>query len=285
MDPSTRAYIDPAILAAVSTGDDDSQRQIPVLGLASTEDIRSSDPNLNTHPAVASLDQTSSSYSTDPTTMSHKPTLQSGDISLGGSGSTSGHGGPGTTDRITSGSTYPDASPNPYPSGGDSSSQGYTSSQLSGASANQGYTSSQLSGADTHSKSQTHGISTGSTNTNAKTNTDDLAAKAASAKDTLAASANPDTIAAKAANAKNSIASSVEPTVQGLRTRVNQLGAQATTATQQAADHPVVQNAKQSAEKQVGQFREFLGNFPVVKDLEKRTGVDRVVLVAGGVFA
>lgn len=74
---------------------------------------------------------------------------------------------------------------------------------------------------------------------------------------------------------------SSEPAATGLRQRVNTLGAQL----DQATDHPAVKNAKDVAGKQVNQFREFLGNFPAVRNLEKRFGVDRVVLVVGGIFA
>lgn len=76
-------------------------------------------------------------------------------------------------------------------------------------------------------------------------------------------------------------AKNTEPTATGLRQRVNNLGSQL----DQATDHPAVKNAKDVAGKQVNQFREFLGNFPAVRNLEKRFGVDRVVLVVGGIFA
>lgn len=71
------------------------------------------------------------------------------------------------------------------------------------------------------------------------------------------------------------------PTVTGLRQRVNSIGAQI----DQATDHPAVKNAKGQALKQVDQVRDVLGRSPLIVDLEKRTGVDRVVLVAGGVVA
>lgn len=72
-----------------------------------------------------------------------------------------------------------------------------------------------------------------------------------------------------------------QPTATGLRQRVNNLGSQLDHAT----EHPAVKNAKDVAGAQVNQFREFLGNFPAVRQLEKRFGVDRVALVVGGVFA
>lgn len=78
-----------------------------------------------------------------------------------------------------------------------------------------------------------------------------------------------------------STSTSQSPTATGLRQRVNNLGSQL----DQATEHPAVKNAKDVAGAQVNQFREFLGNFPAVRNLEKRFGVDRVVLVVGGVFA
>lgn len=83
------------------------------------------------------------------------------------------------------------------------------------------------------------------------------------------------------ADIKSKSSSTDGPAATGLRQRVNNLGSQL----DQATDHPAVKNAKDVAGKQVSQFREFLGNFPAVRDLEKRFGVDRVALVVGGVFA
>lgn len=81
--------------------------------------------------------------------------------------------------------------------------------------------------------------------------------------------------------AKTASAQSETPTATGIRQRVNNIGADLGHAT----EHPAVKNAKDVAGKQVNQFREFLGNFPAVKNLEKRFNVDRVVLVVGGLFA
>jgi hypothetical protein len=80
---------------------------------------------------------------------------------------------------------------------------------------------------------------------------------------------------------KAKTAQSDAPAATGIRQRVNNIGSQLDHAT----EHPAVKNAKDVAGKQVNQFREFLGNFPAVKELEKRFGVDRVVLVVGGLFA
>ena len=84
----------------------------------------------------------------------------------------------------------------------------------------------------------------------------------------------------KAKNSSSSTTAS-SPTATGVRQRVNNIGSQLENAT----EHPAVKNAKDVAGKQVNQFREFLGNFPAVKELEKRFNVDRVVLVVGGLFA
>jgi len=87
---------------------------------------------------------------------------------------------------------------------------------------------------------------------------------------------------ANSANSANPTKSTADsPTATGVRQRVNNIGSQL----EHATEHPAVKNAKDVAGKQVNQFREFLGNFPAVKELEKRFNVDRVVLVVGGLFA
>ena len=78
--------------------------------------------------------------------------------------------------------------------------------------------------------------------------------------------------------------SSTGPTATGLRQRVNNLGSQLDSATHQAADHPAVQNAKGTAQKQIAQLREQLGRSQTIRDIEKRLQIDRVYLVFGGVF-
>ena len=83
----------------------------------------------------------------------------------------------------------------------------------------------------------------------------------------------------KVAPAKStSTSASANPTVTGLRQRVNNLGTQL----DQATNHPAVKNAKVAAGQQVEQLRGVLGQSDTVKDLEKRTGVDRILLVIGG---
>jgi hypothetical protein len=85
----------------------------------------------------------------------------------------------------------------------------------------------------------------------------------------------------KEAKQHSSDSSSAAPAATGLRQRVNTLGH----SLDKAQDHPAVQNVKGTAQKQVGQLREYLGRSETVRNLEKRLNVDRVVLVAGGVFA
>jgi hypothetical protein len=80
------------------------------------------------------------------------------------------------------------------------------------------------------------------------------------------------------AKTSSSSTNASSPTATGVRQRVNNIGSQL----EHATEHPAVKNAKDVAGKQVNQFREFLGNFPAVKELEKRFNVDRVVLVVGG---
>jgi len=71
------------------------------------------------------------------------------------------------------------------------------------------------------------------------------------------------------------------PTATGIRQRVNKIGNQL----DNASDHPAVKQARGQAAKQVDQLRQTLGQFGVVRDLEARTGVDRVILAVGGALA
>lgn len=89
------------------------------------------------------------------------------------------------------------------------------------------------------------------------------------------------TSTSKPSTTGSTTSSSTTPAATGLRQRVNSLGTQL----DHAAEHPAVQNAKGAAQKQVGQLREVLGRSQTIRDLEKKTNVDRVVLVFGGVFA
>ncbi|WWC67684.1 uncharacterized protein I206_101596 [Kwoniella pini CBS 10737] len=66
----------------------------------------------------------------------------------------------------------------------------------------------------------------------------------------------------------------------GIRQRVRKLSVDLNNA----ADHPAVKNAKGTANNYIAQFREQLGRSETIRDLEKRTNVDRVVLVVGGVL-
>lgn len=70
------------------------------------------------------------------------------------------------------------------------------------------------------------------------------------------------------------------PAATGLRQRVNNLSSQLDSAT----EHPAVKDAKKGALKQIDQLRQVLGRYSLVVEAEKRTGVDRVALVVGGVF-
>ncbi|ORX34372.1 TB2/DP1, HVA22 family-domain-containing protein [Kockovaella imperatae] len=81
------------------------------------------------------------------------------------------------------------------------------------------------------------------------------------------------------AGAKSSSRST--PTATGVRQRVHALGDQLDAAT----DHPAVKNVKVTAQKQVSKLREVLGRSPPLVNLERSTGVDRVILVVGGILA
>lgn len=70
------------------------------------------------------------------------------------------------------------------------------------------------------------------------------------------------------------------PEATGIRQRVNKLSH----SVEDAASHPAVQNAKQVAVNQTRGLRERLGKSPTIMKLERRTGIDRVALVGGGVL-
>ncbi|OWZ61015.1 hypothetical protein AYX14_03415 [Cryptococcus neoformans] len=70
------------------------------------------------------------------------------------------------------------------------------------------------------------------------------------------------------------------PEATGIRQRVNKLSH----SVEGAASHPAVRNAKQIAANQTRGLRERLGRSPTIMKLEKRTGIDRVALVGGGVL-
>ncbi|KAK4688920.1 hypothetical protein P7C73_g1182, partial [Tremellales sp. Uapishka_1] len=74
-------------------------------------------------------------------------------------------------------------------------------------------------------------------------------------------------------------------TATGIRQRVNHLSSQLDETTSQIRTSPAYQNAQNAAGKQIQSFREVLGRYPLVVDLEKRTNVDRVILVVGGLIA
>ncbi|WVR04442.1 hypothetical protein IAU60_001445 [Kwoniella sp. DSM 27419] len=92
------------------------------------------------------------------------------------------------------------------------------------------------------------------------------------------AAANASQTAQKAANSASNAANQA---ATGLRQRVSKLGDELN----HASDHPAVKNAKGAANSQLAQLRQQLGRSQTVLDLEKRTGVDRVVLVFGGIAA
>lgn len=104
-------------------------------------------------------------------------------------------------------------------------------------------------------------------NQSPSTTTDKLNTTAANAKDS-------------ALNAKDKAADQASAAATGIRKRLNSISS----SVEGAADHPTVKNVKVEAEKQVQGLREQLGRFPIVVEAEKKTGVDRVALVIGGVL-
>jgi uncharacterized phage infection (PIP) family protein YhgE len=134
-----------------------------------------------------------------------------------------------------------------------------------------------------------------------------LQSKANNAKDTINSNIpSSNDIKSKANDVANQIPSKEDiknsDTATGIRQRVNTLGDNLNQASQnvganvnqasatvqqkleQASHHPVVENAKQGAQAQVGQFRQYLGRSPTIVKLERRLNIDRVFLVAGGAF-
>ncbi|WWD22053.1 hypothetical protein CI109_106541 [Kwoniella shandongensis] len=84
-----------------------------------------------------------------------------------------------------------------------------------------------------------------------------------------------------AKNAQVKASQTADAAASGIRQRVRRLSVEL----DKAGQHPAVQNAKGVANKNVAHFREYLGRSQVVRDIEARTNVDRVVLVAGSVLA
>ena len=97
---------------------------------------------------------------------------------------------------------------------------------------------------------------------------------------TLHAGVTPQSTSQPSATSASST-STKTPEATGVRQRISSLSAQVDAAT----DHPVVKNVKVSAQKQVGNLREILGRSPLIVEAERRTKVDRVILVIGGILA
>jgi F0F1-type ATP synthase membrane subunit b/b' len=85
---------------------------------------------------------------------------------------------------------------------------------------------------------------------------------------------------AQAKSTANAASNKANDIATGLRQRVNNLP-----SLDEVSHNPTVQNVKGAAGKQVGQLREQLGRSKFIRDLEKRTNIDRVYLVVGGILA
>jgi len=97
---------------------------------------------------------------------------------------------------------------------------------------------------------------------------------------TLSVNADSSAVHPASTTASKFSATNLEPITTGLRQRVNKLSTQV----DQATNHPAVKNAKTAAWKQIAGLSDMLGKNQIVLDLEKRTGIDRVLLVVGGAF-
>ena len=100
-------------------------------------------------------------------------------------------------------------------------------------------------------------------------------------KTTTSASTESTTPAASTKGASASPSDTISAAATGLRQRMNTLSK----SLDQASDHPSVKQFKGAAQTQTQRLREALGSNELVIDAEKRTGVDRVVLVLGGAAA
>ncbi|WWC59185.1 uncharacterized protein I303_101734 [Kwoniella dejecticola CBS 10117] len=137
---------------------------------------------------------------------------------------------------------------------------------------------------DTHPNTQTQGGQSDFADIHARSNlssttsdkdkpTTGVTAGDRSSKATTQAQTKASQVSAQAQQKANEAATGIRQRVRKLSVDLNH-----------AADHPAVKNVKGTANNYIARFREQLGRSPTVADLERRTGVDRVILVVGGVL-
>ncbi|WVF70074.1 hypothetical protein IAT40_004861 [Kwoniella sp. CBS 6097] len=258
MDPTTSAHVDPLARSGTTSGP----------GIAA--DLTSKQP------AVSDLSglQTSTVPSSNTNAAFNNPFL-SGSATLGGaatSSTTGGGGGPAVTHSHTQHHTGVGAGP-----GTESfhdEIQAKASELTTGAAIPNPNDRENINSTASHKRtgSTTNDTTTSSHSTTGTTGSGSIQGRA---QDAANQASN------KASDAANQASNKASEAATGIRQRVRKLSVQL----EGAGDHPAVKNAKGAANNQIAQIREQLGRSQTVRDLEKRTGVDRVVLVFGGIAA
>lgn len=88
----------------------------------------------------------------------------------------------------------------------------------------------------------------------------------------------------KAGNVANDLSAKANEVGNTISNKASAVGNNASAQLQHVAEHPAVQNAKQTALKQTDSFRQVLGRYPIIVNAERQLGVDRVLIVIGGAF-
>ncbi|WWC87230.1 uncharacterized protein L201_002118 [Kwoniella dendrophila CBS 6074] len=165
-----------------------------------------------------------------------------------------------------------------------SGNSGLSGTGSSGLSFDKGYSESQLNQTAQSAQSTTNDLSdkTNETINQASNKTNELSNKANETAQ-QASNKTKETIN-QTSNKVNQLSSQASQkaneTATGIRQRVKRLSVDLNNA----ADHPAIQNAKKTTNNYIQQFRDQLGRSQTVRDLEQRTGIDRVALVVGGVL-
>ncbi|WVQ68982.1 uncharacterized protein L199_007193 [Kwoniella botswanensis] len=135
-------------------------------------------------------------------------------------------------------------------------------------------TNGQQDFADIHARSAGAGVGGTTSDSTSQTVTDKAHVASNKASETATQAQN------KASQVSSQAQQKANEAATGIRQRVRKLSVDLNNA----ADHPAVKNVKGTANNYIAQLREQLGRSQTVRDLEKRTGVDRVVLVVGGIL-
>ncbi|WVQ97811.1 hypothetical protein IAU59_004926 [Kwoniella sp. CBS 9459] len=270
MDPTTSAYADP--LARTSNGSG---------GPGIAADLTSKQPTVSDTSGL----QTSTVPSAATNAAFNNPFLSGGASSLGGTSSSTGQGPP---------VTHSHSHAHPSSSLSTGSGAGAGTGVVSGSGPNTGSfhddiqarASEITSGTSIPNPNDRDNINstashkrTGSTTNDTTTTTNNASNAANNISNNIGNTAA--SVQGRAQDAANQASNKASEAATGIRQRVRKLSVQL----EGAGDHPAVKNAKGAANNQIAQIREQLGRSQTVRDLEKRTGVDRVALVFGGVAA